>query len=46
MVHVWHVFDPDLPEAKQAFEHIAQFVENLPIAAIETTPDGLQSAQS
>lgn len=30
MVHVWHIFEPSLPEAKQAFEHIAKFVQNLP----------------
>ncbi len=46
MVHVWHVFEPDLPEAKQAFEHIAKFVDSLPITAIEAAPEGLQSAQS
>ena len=45
MVHVWHVFEPDLPEAKQAFEHIARFVESLPDAAIKTSPEDLQSAQ-
>lgn len=27
MVHVWHFFEPTLPEAKEAFEHIARFVE-------------------
>lgn len=26
MVHVWHVFEPNLPEAQQAFEHITEFV--------------------
>jgi len=45
MVHVWHVFEPDLPEAKQAFEHIARFVENLPATAAEAAPEDLQSAQ-
>ena len=30
MVHVWHIFEPELPEAKQAFEHINKFVRNLP----------------
>ncbi len=30
MVHVWHIFEPSLPEAQQAFEHIAKFVQNLP----------------
>lgn len=29
MVHVWHVFEPSLPEAKHAFEHIAEFVDSL-----------------
>jgi acetyl esterase/lipase len=27
MVHVWHFFEPTLPEAKDAFEHIASFIE-------------------
>jgi acetyl esterase/lipase len=26
MLHVWHVFDPRLPEAQEAFEHIARFM--------------------
>jgi monoterpene epsilon-lactone hydrolase len=27
MVHVWHFFEPTLPEAKDAFEHIGRFIE-------------------
>ncbi|MCR9259427.1 MAG: alpha/beta hydrolase [Pseudomonadaceae bacterium] len=46
MVHVWHVFEPDLPEAKQAFDHIAKFVENLPATATAPVPEDLHSAQS
>ena len=26
MVHVWHIFDPDLTEARQAFEEIRKFL--------------------
>lgn len=26
MVHVWHIFDPDLTEARQAFAEIAEFL--------------------
>lgn len=29
VVHVWHIFDPELTEARQAFEEIRQFVANL-----------------
>lgn len=27
MVHVWHAFEPSLPEAQQAFEHIDSFLK-------------------
>ena len=27
MVHVWHLFDPELTEARQGFDQIAQFLE-------------------
>ncbi len=27
VVHVWHAFAPELPEAKEAFEHIGAFLE-------------------
>jgi len=27
MLHVWHLFEPILPEAGEAFERIGQFVE-------------------
>ena len=27
MLHVWHLFEPILPEAREAFERIGQFVE-------------------
>lgn len=27
VVHVWHIFEPQLPEAQQAFEHITRYVE-------------------
>ncbi|KAB2933080.1 MAG: alpha/beta hydrolase [Candidatus Contendobacter sp.] len=27
MLHVWHIFEPILPEAREAFERIGQFVE-------------------
>lgn len=27
MLHVWHAFERDLPEASQAFEHIGRFLE-------------------
>jgi acetyl esterase/lipase len=26
MLHVWHIFEPSLPEAKEAFEHILNFM--------------------
>ena len=26
MLHVWHVFEPQLPEAREAFEHIHRFM--------------------
>ena len=28
VVHVWHIFDPDLTEARQAFDEIEKFIEN------------------
>jgi hypothetical protein len=28
MVHVWHLFDPDLTEARQGFEEIGKFLES------------------
>ena len=28
MIHVWHIFEPSLPEAKQAFEHIDDFLKS------------------
>ncbi len=28
MVHVWHIFEPMLPEAQQAFEHIDDFLKH------------------
>ena len=27
MLHVWHVFEQQLPEAREAFEHIGRFLE-------------------
>lgn len=33
MVHVWHLFTPQLPEAEQAFEHIGAF-----LARVEANP--------
>lgn len=27
MLHVWHIFEPSLPEAKEAFEHILRFMQ-------------------
>jgi acetyl esterase/lipase len=27
MLHVWHIFEHRLPEAKEAFEHINKFLE-------------------
>lgn len=29
MVHVWHIFSPELPEAEEAFENIAEFLETV-----------------
>ncbi|MBK8537422.1 MAG: alpha/beta hydrolase [Candidatus Competibacteraceae bacterium] len=29
MLHVWHLFEPILPEAQEAFERIGQFVERI-----------------
>ena len=29
MVHVWHIFAPDLPEAEEAFQAIADFLERV-----------------
>lgn len=29
MVHVWHIFDPDLSEARQGFEEIRSFLERV-----------------
>jgi hypothetical protein len=29
MVHVWQIFHPDLAEAKQAFEQIGKFVDEV-----------------
>ncbi len=29
MLHVWHLFEPILPEAQEAFERIRQFVERI-----------------
>ena len=28
MVHVWHLFDPELTEARQGFEQIGKFLES------------------
>lgn len=30
MMHVWHIFNPDLPQAEQAFEEIAKFIRSCP----------------
>ncbi|XOV82640.1 MAG: alpha/beta hydrolase [bacterium] len=46
MIHVWHVFEPELPEAKQAFEHIAKFVQNLPDPVNDSASQQLQQAQN
>lgn len=27
MLHVWHIFEPSMPEAREAFEHIRRFIE-------------------
>ncbi len=27
MLHVWHIFEPSLPEAQEAFEHIHRFMQ-------------------
>jgi epsilon-lactone hydrolase len=38
MLHVWHIHEPTLPEAKEAFAHIAQFVEqHAPRAAVASS---------
>ena len=29
MVHVWHIFTPQLPEAEEAFENIAEFLHSV-----------------
>jgi acetyl esterase/lipase len=29
MVHVWHIFSPELPEAEDAFENIAEFLQTV-----------------
>jgi acetyl esterase/lipase len=29
MVHVWHIFSPELPEAEEAFDNIAEFLETV-----------------
>ena len=29
MLHVWHLFEPILPEAQEAFERIGRFVERI-----------------
>jgi len=28
MVHVWHLFNPELTEARQGFDEIAKFLES------------------
>jgi len=33
VVHVWHLFDPELTEARQAFEEIGRFLANAPTGA-------------
>ena len=38
MVHVWHIFDPDLTEARQAFAEIAEFLAQT--ISPGTTPAG------
>ena len=38
MVHVWHIFDPDLTEARQAFAEIAEFLAQA--ISPGTTPAG------
>jgi len=27
MLHVWHIFEPSMPEAQEAFEHIHRFMQ-------------------
>jgi acetyl esterase/lipase len=40
MVHVWHLFNPELTEARQGFEEIEKFLEkHAPRAAAETKTD-------
>ncbi len=40
MLHVWHIFEPILPEAQEAFERIGQFVERC--AARSRQPGNIQ----
>ncbi len=36
MVHVWQIFDPELPEARQAFDEVRKFIEA--VAPARSTP--------
>ena len=38
MLHVWHIFEPILPEAREAFERIGQFVERCVACERGTSP--------
>jgi epsilon-lactone hydrolase len=40
MLHVWHAFEYQLPEAKEAFEHIARFLELNRPAQLEQSASG------
>ena len=40
LVHVWHLFEPILPEAREAFERIGRFVER---CAAKTRPEARPS---
>lgn len=35
MVHVWHLFTPLLPEAEEAFEHIAEFLARVEAGSVQ-----------
>ncbi|HEY5646506.1 MAG TPA: alpha/beta hydrolase [Pseudomonadales bacterium] len=44
MLHVWHAFEPRLPEAQEAFEHIHRFMQLVAPSAAGATASGPKGA--
>lgn len=46
MLHVWHIFEPSLPEAQEAFDHIQRFMQLVESEQTADMADADDSAQA